>query len=61
MKKEKLNLYLAFDVGCIECGEESSVVGIFNTKEEAERACRKAEKKQEKNWTGQHSFEVFKI
>lgn len=53
--------YLAFDIGCIECGEESKVIGIFNTKEEVENACEEAEEEQKKHWTGQHSMEVFEI
>ena len=53
--------WLAFDVGCIECGEESAVVGIFSTKEQAEAAAQLAREEQKKNWSGQHSFEVFDI
>jgi len=53
--------YLAFDIGCIECGEESSPLGIFDTEEDAQKACDVASTKQEKNWRGQHSFEVFPI
>jgi len=53
--------YLAFDIGCLECGESSDVVGIFETRKEAEAAAEKAHEEQKKNWTGQHSFEVFEI
>lgn len=53
------------DIGCRECGELSSVVGVFNTEQEAEEA--------NKNhllpdttwgrpeWGGEHSLEVFEI
>lgn len=53
--------FLAFDIGCIECGEESAVIGLFATKEAAEAACKEASKKQKENWHGQHSMEVFEI
>ena len=53
--------WLAFDIGCIECGEESAVIGTYATKEEAEAACKAAQEAQEKNWRGQHSMEVFEI
>ena len=53
--------WLAFDVGCIECGEESKVIGTYATKEQAEAACEKEAEEQEKNWTGQHSMEVFEL
>lgn len=53
--------YLVFDIGCLECGEESSIVGVFSNKKNAEKARNKAEEKQKKNWTGQHSFEIFEL
>ena len=38
--------YLVFDVGCIECGESSAVVGIYATKDEAKAECAAAEERQ---------------
>jgi len=32
--------FLAFDIGCIECGQDSAVVGLFDTREAAEAAIR---------------------
>jgi hypothetical protein len=57
MKRE---LYVAVDIGCIECGEESSVLGVFVNKKDAEKVIADAAKRQRENWTGQHSFEIFK-
>ena len=28
-------VFVAVDIGCIECGEDSNVLGIFATKEQA--------------------------
>lgn len=61
MKKQ----FLAMDIGCIECGEESSVIGIFSSKTEAEKAIEKY-RDPEHRWGkegrhGQHYEEVFEI
>lgn len=53
--------YLAFDVGCIECGEPSGVIGIYDTEEEAKDAALMAQAKQIGEWQGQHSFLVFDL
>lgn len=53
--------YLAFDIGCIECGESSAPLGLFKTAEEASKACEAASVLQQANWTGQHSFEIFPV
>ena len=52
-------VFVAVDIGCIECGEDSNVLGIFATKEQADKVCDKAREEQLKNWRGQHIFEVF--
>lgn len=53
--------YLAFDVGCIECGEDSGVVGLFKTREEAQTASDAAATIQKEDWHGQHHFDVYEI
>lgn len=53
--------YLAFDIGCMECGETSKVIGVYNTEKEAEQAITLEEELQSENWRGQHDFEVYKI
>ena len=47
--------------GCIECGEDTNVLGIFTSKEKAEEVCKEHKKRQQNNWCGQHYFEVFEI
>jgi len=29
-------MYLVMEIGCLECGDETSVVGVFEDKEQAE-------------------------
>lgn len=53
--------WLAFDIGCLECGESSAVIGVYGSQSEAQSACDAAEEKQAEDWRGQHSFEVFSI
>jgi hypothetical protein len=56
--------FLTFDIGCIECGESSDVVGIYETREQAEQAQRaRAEGDSNGNYFsgGQHRVEVFEL
>ena len=53
--------WMVFNIGCIECGVDSDVVGLYATEEEAEQiagTCRDA-----LHWRqgGQNSFEVFDL
>lgn len=60
-KTAVIRRYLAFDVGCIECGEPSTVIGVFATEDEANLAAEAAGLRQLEDWSGQHSFEVYEI
>lgn len=53
--------YVLVDIGCIECGEKSSVLGIFDDLDEAYKIGNQCKKYQEENWRGQHSFEIFEV
>ena len=54
-------LYVAVDVGCIECGESTSVLGIYTSKDRCEAVLEEARIAQEKDWSGQHSFECHEV
>ncbi len=54
-------VYVAVDVGCIECGEETRIIGIYAKREDAQSALDKAQIEQKAKWTGEHSFEVHEI
>ena len=53
-------MYIVMDIGCLECGVSTEVVGVFDTREAAE-AARDARTEETKNWRegGQTSAEVF--
>lgn len=53
--------YVVVDIGCIECSEQSSVLGIFTNKKQAEEVQEKYSEVQSNNWTGQHYFEIFEV
>jgi hypothetical protein len=62
--------YLVFDIGCIECGEDSAVVGLYESEEEAKKAIEvylTGEPNEfgsnwgRKEWHGEHSVEIFVI
>ena len=53
--------YVVVDVGCIECGEESAVLGIFTDKKKAEEIMKKCEEYQSAHWMGQHYFFIEEI
>lgn len=53
--------YVVVDIGCIECGEKSYVLGVFDREEDAWSVANECELVQNKNWEGQHSFEVFPV
>lgn len=38
VEPEQVQVYIIVDVGCIECGEQTEVVGVYDTAEETEAA-----------------------
>jgi hypothetical protein len=53
--------WLAFNIGCIECGVSSGVVGTYDTKEEADAVCAKLDNCLDWRKGGQNSYEVFDL
>jgi hypothetical protein len=52
--------YVAVDIGCIESGERSALLGVYKIEEAAWNVCRiAAERRYEKGGHGQHHFLVF--
>ena len=53
--------YLLVDIGCIECGSASNIVGLFPTETEAETARRTCAENLDWHDGRQHIFEVFDL
>lgn len=53
------------DIGCLECGEESKVIGLYERIQDAKRVKAKYTNPSIKwgrpEWRGQHSIEIFEI
>lgn len=58
-----MNTFMVFDIGCIECGEESQPVGFYGTREAAEAAVEEyldgGTSWGKTGWHGQHSVQIF--
>ena len=54
-------MWLVFNVGCIECGVSSNVVGVFETKEKADEIAAKLDSEHSWREGGQNSYEVFAL
>ena len=53
--------YLVMNIGCIECGVSSDVVGRYDTRAEAGRVADTCNEKLHWREGGQNSFEVFDL
>ena len=53
--------FLVMNIGCIECGVSSGVVGLFATQVEADKAAEKCQEHLHWREGGQNSFEVFDL
>lgn len=53
--------YVALDVGCIECGEPSSIIGVFELGRDAFAALEEYRVAQRADRKGEHSFEVHDL
>jgi hypothetical protein len=54
-------MWLVINIGCIECGVSSNVVGLFPTKEEADRIAKRLSETMSWREDGQNEFEVFPL
>lgn len=57
----KIMKYILVNIGCIECGVSSNIVGVFDNKEMAEKIESQCNEKYGWREGGQNSFEVFEM
>jgi hypothetical protein len=53
--------YLLFNIGCIECGVSSGVVGVFTDKIKADKLASICDEHHHWREGGQNSYEVFEL
>jgi hypothetical protein len=54
-------VHIAMQIGCLECGEPSKVLGVFDSIEMAEKVIRFAQSWHELNWKGERRYSVFTV
>ena len=57
----QIKRYMVFNIGCLECGVTSDVVGFYDDKEEAEAVAEWLYESLHWLEDGQNSFEVFDL
>lgn len=55
--------YVVVNIGCIECGVSSNIVGVYSQKEKAQQVAQGLQADKGYNWRqgGQNSYEVFTL
>lgn len=54
-------MWLVFNIGCIECGVSSNVVGVFDDEETANKVAKELSSSHSWREGGQNSFKVYKL
>lgn len=54
-------LYVVVDVGCIECGEVTRVLGVFTDENKALEVLKDHAERQRKGWWGHHDFNMYEV
>lgn len=53
--------YIVVNIGCIECGVSSNIVGVFEDEEKANQIVQQCEENYSWRESGQNRFEVFEM
>ena len=53
--------YIVVNIGCIECGVSSNIVGVFDNRQKAESIVAQCNEKYSWREYGQNHFEIFKM
>lgn len=53
--------FVVIAIGCLECGEDSKVIGIFKDRKKAEESLENTEKRYNDNGDEHHVFQIDKI
>ena len=53
--------YIVVNIGCIECGVSTNIVGVFDDKKKAESIVAQCDKKYNWRESGENAFEIFEM
>ena len=53
--------YIVVNIGCIECGVSTNIVGVFDNKEKADSIVTQCNEKYDWREGGQNAFEIFEM
>ncbi len=56
-----MSKYLLFNIGCLECGVSSGIVGLFTERAAAEAAQKVCDNKHDWRQGGQNQYEIFEL
>lgn len=56
-----MSKYILVNIGCIECGVSSNIVGVFTSLQKAEEIQSHCDKVHDWRQGGQNSFEIFEM
>lgn len=56
-----MSKYILVNIGCIECGVSSAIVGVFTSMQKAEEVQSHCDNVHSWRQGGQNSFEIFEI
>lgn len=56
-----MNVWILVNIGCIECGVSSKIVGIFSDKDYADKLANELGESHSWREGGQNAFEVFEM
>lgn len=54
-------LYVVVNIGCIECGVSTNIVGTYTDKQQAEEIAKRCDDLYDWREGGQNAFEVFEL
>lgn len=54
-------MWIVINIGCIECGVSSNIVGVFDDIEDAENVAEACTERYDWREGGQNSFEIFEL
>ena len=57
----EIKQYVIINIGCLECGVSSDIVGVFTDREEAEKVSNELSDIHSWREGGQNAFQVFEI